>query len=241
MKASKKLLGMPVLSLESGEKIGTVKDYIIDPQALKIAAILLERNGGWARETRIITFEHIKNAGEHAITVGISKCAVRASAVPEIMSLAKQNTRLIGAKIITGQGNLLGTAEEFYFDPANGQIIALELSGHLLDTLFKGRGYLRAAYIKTLGRHAVIVSEEAAENLERQESAFAGTVKNVRETSSKVWGQTRETTKRWGEALSKSVEKFSSDEDEDTTVQEEPLSKEAPPEGDETPAKNKPD
>ena len=147
MKASKKLLGMPVISLESGEQIGVVKGFIVDSKAIKIAALVLEQKGGWFKDARIITFEHIKNVGEHAITVEITRCIQKASSLPQIMALSKHAIEIIGTKVISQEGNLLGTVEEFFFEPVTGNIIVLEISGRLFDSLFKGKAFLNAAYI----------------------------------------------------------------------------------------------
>lgn len=205
---------MSVISLESGEQIGTVKGYIIDPKAITIAAVLLERSGGWFKDARVITFDNIKNVGEHAITVGITKCIERASSLPEILALTKQDIDIIGTKVISGDGNLLGTTEEFYFDPATGQILAIDITGRLFDALFKGRAMLNTSYIETLGKHAIIVKTEAKDNLERLETGLSEKMKNVKEKSNKVWNSTVETTKRWSEAITKSVENFTTDEEE---------------------------
>lgn len=230
MKASKKLLGMSIISLESGEQIGTVKGYIIDPKSIRIAALLLERKGGWFKDARVVTFENIKNVGEHAITVGITKCVERASSLPEIMALTKQDIDIINAKVISGDGNLLGTTEEFYFEPTTGKIVAIEITGRLFDALFKGKAMLNTSYIETLGKHAIIVKKEAEDNLERLESSLSETVKNVKETGNKVWNSTVETTKRWGEAITKSVEKLTAEEDEESIEKEQPLPDQSPAE-----------
>ncbi|HHU31658.1 MAG TPA: hypothetical protein GXZ50_03190 [Clostridia bacterium] len=230
MKAGRKLLGMSIISLESGEQIGSVKGYIINPKTIQIAAVVLEKRGGWFKDSRVITFDNIKNVGEHAITVEITKCIEKASTLPEIMALSKQDINLTGAKVISGDGNLLGTVEEFYFEPTSGKITAIEITGRLFDTLFKGKAMLDTLYIKTLGKHAIIVTSEAEKNLKRQESSLSETVKNVKEKSNKVWNSTIETTKRLGEAISKSVEKFTDEEGEISEIKEQPLPEDLPEE-----------
>ncbi|WP_227763969.1 PRC-barrel domain-containing protein [Zhaonella formicivorans] len=216
MRPSKKLLGMPIVSLENGEQIGKVKGLILDPQGLNIAALVLEQKGVWFKEARVISFEHIKSAGEHAVTVGHTKYAERASALPQIMQLMKSGVGVIGAKVLTQDGSLLGTVEEFMFDPVTGRITSLEISGRLLDSLFKGKAYLPTEAIVTLGKHAIIVQEGAEQKLERSDSGLQETMKTVKEAGTKMWASTVETTKRLGEQLTKSVEKFTSDEEEET-------------------------
>lgn len=214
MRASKKILSMAVLSLENGEQIGKVKGLIIDPGTLNIAALVLEQKGGWFKEARVITFEHVQSVGEHAITVAKTRCIEKASSLPHIMQLVRNNLEVIGAKVVSQDGNLLGTVEEYLFDPASGRLTSLEISGRLLDSLFKGKAYLPTEMIITLGKHAIIVDNSTQEKIIRQESGLQETVKSVKDAGSKVWSSTVETTKRLGESISKTVEKFTQDDDD---------------------------
>lgn len=215
MRPSKKLLAMPIISLENGEQIGRVKGVIIDPKAIKIAALVLEHKGGWFKEAKVIPMEQVNSIGDHAVTVTHTHCVEKASAIPEILQLLREGIQLIGTKVLTKDGTLIGTVEEFHYEPTQGKITQLEISSTLLDSLFKGKALLPTHLISTLGKHAIIVQEGATEKLVRLESGFQETVKSVKEAGSKVWNSTLETTKRLGESLSKSVEWFTAADEEE--------------------------
>lgn len=231
MRPSKKLMARPIISLENGEEMGRVQGVIIDPQEIKIAALVLEQKNGRRKDASIIAMKHVKSMGEHAVTVTHTDCIEKVSALPEFLDLMRQEIQLIGTKVLTTQGTWLGTVEEFYFEPTHGKITELEISSNLLDSLFKGKALLPTALISTLGKHAIIVQEGAEEKLVRLESGLQERVKSVKEAGSKVWQSTRETTKRLGESLSKSVEWLTSEEEEEEK-KEKPLQekKESPEE-----------
>ena len=45
MQKSKRFEAMPVISLEEGRQIGTVKGLVVDPAARKVAALIIEQKG----------------------------------------------------------------------------------------------------------------------------------------------------------------------------------------------------
>ena len=65
---SKQLPGLAVFSVDDGEKLGQVKDYVLDPEIRAIVAFII---GGTKRfrEEFILPYERIKGIGKEAITV----------------------------------------------------------------------------------------------------------------------------------------------------------------------------
>ncbi|MDS1030287.1 PRC-barrel domain-containing protein [Bacillota bacterium LX-D] len=237
MYPSRKLLAMPVLSIEDGEILGKVKDIVIDAKALNIAALVLEQKGNWFKEAKVITYEHINTIGDDAITVVKSKCIEKASALPQIMQLVHSGIPIIGTRVLTESGSFLGTVDEFLFDPATGHITLLEIADKLMDNLLKGKAFLSTDLLSTVGKDAIIAQKGAEKNLERHESSIQGTVKTVKEAGSKMWQQTVTKTKKLGESLKKlgieevkkphaakqkSVDEVNKDENENTVNSSKP-------------------
>ncbi|MBC7323717.1 MAG: PRC-barrel domain-containing protein, partial [Moorella sp. (in: Bacteria)] len=65
---SKKLAGMPVVSLADGHQLGRIKRLLIDQQKMAIAAFTVDRKG-WFKEQPVIPYNHVKSVGNHAVTV----------------------------------------------------------------------------------------------------------------------------------------------------------------------------
>lgn len=157
---SKKIIGMPVVSLSDGHQLGRVKRLLIDPQAMIIAAFTIDRKG-WFKEQPVIPYRHVKNVGNHAVTVDQANAVVRLSSLPELETLAKKSLPVMANRVITEEGTVLGTVSDFYFDPQDGKINSLEIKSSLLY----GSRVLENSLIITCGRDAIIVKGGAEDNL----------------------------------------------------------------------------
>lgn len=213
MYQSKKLLTLPVISLNDGEELGKVQGVIVDPEAIALVALILDYRRGIFKEPRIIPFEHIISFGDYAVTIKDSSACERAGQSPHLGPLFRRPTKILGAKVLTEDGNFLGTVDEFYFEKKTGRINGLELGDSFLNTLVRGKTLIEGDVITTIGKSAIIVKAGTKPSV-KEESHLSETAKTVKETGQKVWLQTKETTKKLGESLYKSVERFTADEDE---------------------------
>ncbi|BCV20024.1 PRC-barrel domain-containing protein [Moorella sp. Hama-1] len=159
---SKKLMGMPVVSLADGHQLGRIKRLLIDHQQMTIAAFTVDRKG-WFKEQPVIPYSHVKSVGSHAVTVDEATAVVKLSSLPELEALAKHPLPLLGARVITEEGTVLGTVEDFRFDPQDGKIHYLDVKGGLLQ----GARSLETAQIITCGRDALIARAGAEEALQK--------------------------------------------------------------------------
>lgn len=197
MYRSKKLLTLPVISLSDGEELGKVQGVVIDPERISLAAFILDYRKGFLKEPRVIPFEQITSFGDYAITIKDSSACERASQLPHLGSLFRRPPRLLGAKVLTEDGNLLGSVDEFTFDPVSGKIDGIELTNSFLNSLVHGKTMLAGNAILTIGKNAIIVKAGTQGSPVKEDSPLSETGKSVKET-----------TKKLGESIYKSVEKF---------------------------------
>lgn len=222
MRNSRKMQSMPVVSLEDGSQVGKVKNLLLDAAGKKVAGLVLDQKGLF-KDSRVVPFDQIQNIGEHAITIDKSTRAERFANLPHLAKLMKEQVHLIGTQVITEDGNVLGTVEEYYFDSCTGKITLLLLGGgNFVGNLLKGRAGLPASALVTLGKSTVIARRGAEELLEKEEGAVQETMKSVKETSAKAWDSTVKATKKLGETLHKSMERFSPEEQEKPRQAEQP-------------------
>ncbi|MEA4902934.1 PRC-barrel domain-containing protein [Desulfitobacterium sp.] len=162
MKASRKFLSLPIVSLSEGQHIGYVKSLVIDAQTKSLAAIAVDLKG-FFKDQRIIPYNKVVSVGEDAITIDKGVHVEKSASLPEMLSLIKEKLTIIGTRVITQSGKTLGVAEEYYIDPETGRITQIEISGGKLEGLLNGRALLQAEYISTIG-HDVIVAEKGSES-----------------------------------------------------------------------------
>ncbi|HBT20689.1 MAG TPA: hypothetical protein DEA47_04945 [Peptococcaceae bacterium] len=130
------------------------------------------------------------------------------SNIPPISKLMKKKVPLMGGKVISESGTLLGIVEEFTFDTETGEIKSIEVSGKFIESLFKGKMSIPASSVITIGTDAIIVSTDAQKNLKKLDSPFKKSLKSLKSSSQKLLRSTKEKTKKWSDSLNNSLEKF---------------------------------
>ncbi|OAT82940.1 PRC-barrel domain-containing protein [Desulfotomaculum copahuensis] len=213
MRKSKQFAGMPVISMEEGQQIGTVRGLVVDPAQKTVAALIIEQKG-WFKEQRFIPFARIHSVGDNAITVAHGSSAQRAAKLPDIVRLTKERLNVLGARIVTENGTALGQVDEYYVDLENGDIIGLEFSGGFLSSVMEGHAFLDSNFIRTLGREVIICQNEALENIVRMEGGLQETMRKMQKSTSQAWGNTRQKTRSLGEAINRTVARTRRDQDD---------------------------
>ena len=67
MRKSQDIIGLPVIQVKTGERLGVVRDLLFDEQQ-QLRGVLLE-NGGWMRRSSFIPSDKIASFGEDAVIV----------------------------------------------------------------------------------------------------------------------------------------------------------------------------
>jgi len=155
MKKTRELKGMPVLTLQEGERLGQVRDLILDPAARQVVALILDRRVGG--EDQVVATANVRNVGAAAITVEDRGSLVSLGRIPRFQELAQGRKPLQGKMVITEGGTRLGHVDDMEVDVQTFRLVSLVLKG------FAGRGQSIAAdRVRTIGADAIVVREEPA-------------------------------------------------------------------------------
>ncbi|WP_082788910.1 PRC-barrel domain-containing protein [Desulfolucanica intricata] len=206
MQKSKQLMAMPVISLEEGQQIGTVKGLVIDPAKKEVIALVIEQKG-WFKEQKFIPFNKINSVGNDAITVEQSGAIQKGASIPDILRLYKEHIDIVGNKIVTETGTVLGYVDEYYIELTNGSLAGIEFSGKFINSMVKGKAFLNTAFIRTIGKEIVITSNEAVDNIVKIEGGIQETVLNLKESTKNIWETTLKKTKELSSSLSHNLPK----------------------------------
>src|SRR5262245_22432349 len=164
-----RLRDLPVVDLESAVKIGRVHELILDPGRRRVAAVVVRRGrslfasgGDWT-----VPGAAVVSVGADALTIrhfGHShERALELASFPTLGSL-------IGRKMLSRRGKLLGAVADVLLDERSGAI-----SGYVLDVRTGGRGlfglarrggdywpdYVRAGADVRVGRHILVAPDNA--------------------------------------------------------------------------------
>lgn len=213
MLKSKKFIGMPVISLEEGQRIGKIKELVVNPVTKVVAALLIEQKG-WFKDQKFIPYSKVSSVGNDAITVEQSNSVQKGTSLPDIVQLTKNKYNIVDCKVIAENGTVLGMVEEYFVDAMSGEIVGLEVSGSLINSFLSGRAFLDVALIRTIGKELIVTSNDAPDNLVKINGGLKETVISLKHTGDNLLestlSKTKELTsninKRW-EELKKEREK----------------------------------
>lgn len=209
---SKTLLSMPIISLEEGKHIGRVRGIVVDPDTFSIAALITDKQG-WFGDYKVVPFDRVMSIGNHAVTIDKKSSIEKPSNLPEIARLMKNKQPLLGAKVFSESGTLLGIVDELLYHKETGIVDSLEISGRFLESVFRGRISIPSAAVVTFGSDAIIVKTDYSKNMRSIESPAKAKLDTVKSSGKKLIGSTKDATKKLGKSLTDSIDEFTASND----------------------------
>lgn len=165
MKKTKEITGLPVIAIEGGCQLGTVYSLLINPETKKVDYLVLDR-GKWYQEMRVLNYEEVIGIGEFAVTTKDSSKAVPVSSSERAIDLMEKDIRVLGTRVMTDKGKVIGTVTEYYIDEETGNIKGCQVSpdGKEEGSIIQGKNVI------TYSKDIIIVTGEAADNTLREPS-----------------------------------------------------------------------
>jgi uncharacterized protein YrrD len=164
-----KIKGMSVLESRSGAMIGTVSDMIIDPSAgkmLGIAVILPDK------ETQSIGSSHV-HIGDDAVMISDGNSA--ALDFTEDYARGIVAGTILGAKLVTEDGRLVGQISEIHIDKDTPEIF-YHIAGSNLQRMFGGGFYISAKIPKAYspdGKRLIVPTDIEEHHAKRSLEEFS--------------------------------------------------------------------
>ncbi|AET68918.1 hypothetical protein Desor_3423 [Desulfosporosinus orientis DSM 765] len=166
MKPTKEIIGLRVISISDGTQVGVVKDVVLSQQGKSLNFVIIDQPSDYFG-AKVISFENILGIGEFAMTIPNPDVIQDVAQNNEVQQLLKQDIRVIGTKVLTKKGQLIGEVKE---------IVINEDTGHIASCRFESEGRVQevnAERIITLGKELLIVEAEPVlgdyETLETEE------------------------------------------------------------------------
>lgn len=158
------ILGLPVIGVSNGKRLGTAKDFWLDAEMQAQGVVLETKN--WFTAARYIDWDDVVSFGEDAITVHGDWVLRNWEETPDSICLVNGKRKLKGVPIMTVNGQQLGLVEDVYFsENMDKTIIGYELSDGFLSDVTEGRKWLPAPDKTTLGEDVLLVPVHAGQDL----------------------------------------------------------------------------
>jgi uncharacterized protein YrrD len=182
------LVGRAVIDMEAAERLGKIKEIIVQHDGERVAGFVVvhgETLVGTAGKRRMIPASAVHSIGPDAMTV-------RGSAMQELVELDNlpRVSDIIGHKMVTQTGRLLGIIDDVLINRADGSIVGFVVGEGVrgkLENIFnpqrsRVRGYVRAEADLHVGKDLIIVPDDAL--IEGEPAAHEG---NQKPTTGKTY------------------------------------------------------
>ncbi len=161
----KDIIGLPVIEIEHGKKMGTVKDVFFNNEWV-LQGILLDTRH-WFSSPRIVPWDELVSVGPDAVMIPSSDHVYILQGDASQMRLAADGGKLIGLPVMTANGRNLGNIDDVYLEENMGKHIkGFELTDGLLTDLQEGKKMIPCYENMTFGEDAIIVPVHAEQDIE---------------------------------------------------------------------------
>ncbi len=163
MERYSEVVGLPVICVDNGKKVGIVKDVIFCPKSKEVKALLLERKGCQIRK-KAVAFDNILSLGKDAVIVNDCSCA-RDLKELERSEILKDKGNIKGLRIYSKSGEDIGVVKDILFDYKSGIIEGVEVSDSLIQDIIQGRNILPLCGKVEFSEENILVDKEAVEEM----------------------------------------------------------------------------
>jgi len=161
------LLGRSVIDMEAAERLGKIKEIIVQRDGERVAGFIVlhgESIVGSGGKRRMIPASAVYSIGPDAMTV-------RGSSMQELAELDNlpRMSDIIGHKMVTQSGRLLGVIDDMLVNRADGTIVGFIVGEGVrskLESIFNPQrprvhGYVRADADLHVGKDLIVVPDNA--------------------------------------------------------------------------------
>jgi uncharacterized protein YrrD len=155
MQKVNQLYGKDIIQQSSGNRIGTVRDVILDSEVRQVVALLVD-DRQLLSNTRVVRWSMIVGAGD-VIVIASTLPLPTIEEDTEVAELVKQANRITGTTILSEGGVQIGTAGDLFIDE-HGEIVGYEVKQGLFTDL-RGRKFLPVSAVRAVGKDALIAAD----------------------------------------------------------------------------------
>lgn len=171
MRRVSEYVGKPIVSADTGEKVGTVADVLVDTDAGRIVGVIV--GGGLLTSEQVLPYADVQVMGGDAVIAKSRQRIVGAREWRDAGSDAARAKTYRNRRVITTGGRELGAVRDVYVNENTGLIEAYDVAAPGFTRLVQRRSVLPQSADVTVGPDALVVSEDAAREFEEPMSTTA--------------------------------------------------------------------
>ena len=175
MRKGKSIIGLNIISQNDATELGRVRDLIFDHDTDELLALLVsERDLFGLIEAQIVPWSEVRAIGPNAVMVPSTESKIKAGDFPRVHDVMNRETALSGTRIVTDDGQEIGTLADMYIDDETGKIVGYEVSGGFFADTLSGKRFMDAIPAMPIGHGVAVVPSEVATQFEHQRANEPG-------------------------------------------------------------------
>lgn len=216
------IIGLPVITLDTGEEVEYVSDVLYDLKSHSVAALLVG-SGGWFSEAKVINITDIHTIGTDAVMIPSASVIKTAGDFKEnnLAQVAKDREYLRKTRMVTEQGEEIGKVTDVFFSIPSGTVSYFEVSEGLLEDAMEGRKTVNVADIITIGQDATIVRTHTQEDVNQQiDGGIKKAIENTKEDTKEAFDELKEDARIAADKTQKKYDEIKNDPNTQNKVQQ---------------------
>jgi len=130
-----KLIPLPVLSLQTGATVATVKGLVLDPATLEVVAFSCEVGGHAGPETAIL-LRDVRELALDCVIVDSEDELIEIDDIVRLKALRSEDFALIRKPVVSDMGRKLGNVEDFTINTETNKVQKLYVKQSIVRSFF---------------------------------------------------------------------------------------------------------
>lgn len=153
-----KTIDLPVLIVDIGKEVGSIKDFVINYETGQLLGFLLSE--GILEKQRVVKIEDVKEIGEDAVMISNDQVILPLKNLQFFKESLDKKIKIRNNTVITESGQKLGEVADFDFDDISNKLAKLYVKAGFIKSLFKGKMIIDFSNIISIGKDIIVVKDD---------------------------------------------------------------------------------
>jgi uncharacterized protein YrrD len=152
------MIGKTVVSVSTGDRVGTVSDALLEPVGVRLMGLVV-REGMLSKE-HVLPLSDVQTVGHDALLIRPDEHLMDPQEWREAEITATRSSAVRGRRVLMAAGEEIGHLSDFLVHEKTGAFGGPEVESQSLGGLRSRRIVLRSSTSPRLGPDAIVVSEQ---------------------------------------------------------------------------------
>lgn len=153
------MIGKTVVSTESGEKLGTISDALVDPSGVRLMGLVVGH--GVLGKEQVLPLEDVQTVGRDTVLAKSDQHMMDPREWHTTQTDATRTSKIQGRPVVTGAGQRIGHVKDLLVEEGTGRFGGLEVERSSMGGLRHHRSVISPPASPRIGPDAIVVPEEA--------------------------------------------------------------------------------